>query len=327
MFPTSLLARAARAAVLSTVAACGAFVSATPAMAAAPMVKTQAPGYFRLMLGDFEVTAVSDGTVPLPVDQLLQQPAAKTKAALANAHLAVPTETSVNAFLINTGTKLVLVDAGAGNLFGPTLGKLLDNLRAAGYTPEQVDDVVITHLHADHVGGVVAQGAMAFPNANVHVDKRDADFWLSKARMDAAPDEGKAAFQGAMVSLGPYIAAGKFKPFAADGEIVPGVRSMATYGHTEGHSVYVVESKGQKLMLIGDLIHVGAVQFDHPEVTIKFDTDRQRAAKARAQVFARAAKEGAWVGASHLQFPGLGHLQAVGKGYRWIPANYSTLLK
>jgi len=327
MLRTSLLARAARAAVLSTAAVCCAFVVVAPAVAAAPMLKTQAPGYFRLMLGDFEVTAVSDGTVQLPVDELLQQPAAKTKAALAKDHLAVPTETSVNAFLVNTGSKLVLVDTGAGNLFGPTLGKLLDNIRAAGYTPEQVDDIVITHLHPDHIGGALAQGTMAFPKATIHVDKRDADFWLSKARMDAAPSESKAYYQGAKASLDPYMAAGKYKTFETDGEIVPGVRSVATHGHTEGHTAYVVESKGQKLVLIGDLIHVGAVQFEHPEVTIKFDTDQRRAAKARAEVFAEAAKEGAWVGASHLPFPGLGHLQAVGKGYRWIPANYSTLLK
>jgi len=327
MLSTSLLARAARAGILCTTTACSMLFATGPAVAAAPMVKTQAPGYFRLMLGDFEITALSDGTVPLAVDQLLQQPAAKTKAAVAKAHLTLPTETSVNAFLINTGSKLVLVDAGSGNLFGPTLGKLLDNLRAAGYTPDQVDNIVITHLHPDHIGGVAVQGAMAFPNATLHADKLDADFWLSKARMEAAPAESKGFYQGAQAAVEAYRAAGKFKPFEADGEIVPGVRSMATHGHTEGHTVYVVESKGQKLMLIGDLIHVGAVQLDHPEVTIKFDTDQRRAAKARAQVFAQAAKEGAWVGAAHLQFPGLGHLQAVGKGYRWIPANYSTLLK
>lgn len=325
----SSMTRAVRATFVSSAVVLGSFGASvsTPVLADAPMVKTQAPGYFRMMLGDFEVTAVSDGTVLLPMDQLLHQPAAKTKAAVTKAHLTLPIETSVNAYLVNTGSKLVLVDAGAGGLFGPTLGKLIDNIRAAGYTPEQVDDIVITHMHPDHIGGVAAQGSLAFPNATVHADKRESDFWLSQSRMDAAPAASKGFFQGAMASLNPYIAAGKYKPFEADGEIVPGVRSVAAPGHTEGHTLYAVESKGQKLLLMGDLIHVGAVQFDHMGVTIAFDTDEPRAAKARAKVFAQAAKDGIVVGASHLQFPGLGYLQAAGKGYRWIPVNYGTLLK
>ncbi len=309
-------------------AAVGGFTfAAAPAMAAAPMVKTQAPGFYRMMLGGFEVTALSDGTVDLPADKLLQEPAAKTQAALARSYLKAPVETSFNAFLINTGDKLVLVDTGAGGLFGPTLGKLVQNIAAAGYKPEQIDDIVITHMHPDHVGGLVANGALAFPNATVHADKHDADYWLSQANMDKAPAEAKGFFQGAMASLNPYVSAGKFKAIEADGEIVPGLKSSAAYGHTPGHTVYVVESQGQKLVLVGDLIHVGAVQFDDPAVTIAFDTDQKAAAATRRKVFDQAAKEGAWVGAAHLQFPGIGHLRNAGKAYRWIPANYTTELK
>ena len=323
----STVAGAARAVVVAATVALGGLAASGPVLAAAPMVKTQAPGFFRIMLGSFEVTALSDGTVDLPTDQLLHQPAEKTRAALAKSFLKAPTETSVNAFLINTGSRLVLVDTGAGGLFGPTLGKLTDALRAAGYTPEQVDDILITHLHPDHIGGAVAQGALAFPNATVHADKRESDFWLSTARMDSAPAEAKGFFQGAMASLNPYVAAGKFKPFEANGELLPGVRSVAALGHTAGHTVYEVESQGQKLLLIGDLIHVGAVQFDQPAVTLAFDSDQPRAAKARATVFKQAAKDGVLVGAAHLQFPGLGHLRVAGKGYQWLPVNYTTQLK
>ena len=130
--------------------------TAAPVHAAAPMVKTQAPGYYRMMLGDFEVTALSDGTLPLPVDKVLNNPAAKTEKALARAFQKAPLETSFNAYLINTGEKLVLIDTGAAGLFGPTLGNLLANLKAAGYTPEQVDEIYITHMHPDHVGGLMA---------------------------------------------------------------------------------------------------------------------------------------------------------------------------
>ena len=299
----------------------------TSASAAAPQVRTQAPGFYRAMLGDFEITALSDGTVDLDVPKLLHEPAAKTDAALSRAFVKAPLETSVNAFLVNTGSKLVLVDAGSGALFGPTLGKLVASLQAAGYTPDQVDDIFITHMHPDHVGGLAANGQRVFPNATVHADKRDSDFWLSQARLDAAPAEMKGFFQGAMASVNPYVAAGKYQPFEADGEPVPGIRTLASHGHTAGHTSYVVESKGQKLVIIGDLIHVASVQFAEPGVTIAFDSDAKAAAVSRDSVFKLAAKDGDLVAAAHLQFPGLGHLRAAGKSWTWVPANYSTELK
>ena len=294
--------------------------------AAGPMIKTQAPAYYRMMLGDFEVTAISDGTVKLPVKDLLNAPAAKIDAALKKNFMAYPVETSVNAYLINTGSKLVLVDTGAAGLFGPTLGNMLTNLKASGYQPEQVDEIYITHMHPDHVGGLMNGTALAFPNATLRLDKADSDFWLSEANMKAAPKDSQGFFQGAMASVNPYVAAGKLKTFVGSTELVPGIKAIATHGHTAGHTVYAVESKGQKLMLWGDLMHVAAVQFDDPSVTIKFDSETKAAAKERAKAYADAAKNGYLVAGSHIAFPGMGYLRkAAGKGYIWVPVNYSSL--
>lgn len=298
---------------------------AAPAFAAAPMAKTQAPGYFRMMLGDFEVTPLSDGTVDLPVDKLLTQKADKTNAALARAHLKVPLETSDNAFLINTGSKLILIDTGAGVFFGPTLGKIQANLKAAGYTPEQVDEIYLTHMHSDHLGGLVAQSKPAFPNAVVRASRREADHWLSQANMDKAPEDGKGSFKNAMAALDPYVKAGKFKTFEGDIEVSPGIRAQGGHGHTPGHTTFVVESRGQKMVVIGDLIHVGAVQFEDPAVTIGFDGDQKAAAASRKKLFDAAAKEGLLIGGAHLQFPGMGYLRSEGKGYRYIPVNYTRM--
>lgn len=303
--------------------AIGLFLSPA-AHASAPMAKTQAPGYYRMMLGDFEITALSDGTVGLPVDKLLHEPAAKTDKALARAFLKPPVDTSVNGFLINTGDKLVLVDTGAAGLFGPTLGNLAANLKASGYQPEQVDEVYITHMHPDHVGGLMAGDKLAFPNAIVRADKADADFWLSQANLDAAPKEAKGFFQGAMASLNPYVQAGKFKPFDGNTELLPGIAAVAAHGHTKGHTIYVIQSKGQKLVLWGDLMHVAAVQFADPSVTIEFDTDSKAAAVQRKKAYADAAKGGYWVAGAHLSFPGIGHLRGEGKGYTWVPVNYAS---
>src|SRR5450830_1034883 len=272
--------------------------AAAPAIAAAPMVKTSAPGFYRMMLGDFEVTAISDGTNPLPVDTLLQgMSKADITANLKKNFEASPLETSFNAFLINTGSKLVLVDTGAAGLFGPNLGKFAANLMAGD--------------------------KLAFPNATVRAQKQEADYWLSEANMKK--DASKADFfKGAMASLNPYVKAGKFKPFEGDVELVPGVSSHSGKGHTPGHATYVVESRGQKLVLIGDLIHVAAVQMAHPDVTIGFDSEPKEALASRRQAFDAAARAGYLIGGAHLAFPGIGHLRKEGKGYDFVPVNYEV---
>jgi glyoxylase-like metal-dependent hydrolase (beta-lactamase superfamily II) len=296
-----------------------------PLHAAAPMVKTQA-GFYRLMIGDFEVTVLSDGTNPLPAMQLLQGNPARIAAALKRHFLGEQVETSHNAFLVNTGTKLVLIDAGAGTLLGPHTGDLLHNLRAAGYRPEQVDEIYFTHLHVDHVGGLMVGGQRAFPNAIVRVDKRETDYWLSEANMHAAPAEMQRFFQGAIASVPPYLQAGKLTVFEGSTDLIPGVRAQSAYGHTPGHTAYVVESRGEKLVLWGDVVHVAAVQFDDPSVAIAYDVNSAEAQHERARAFAEAAQNGYLIGGAHLAFPGIGHVRSNGtQAYTFVPLNYSSL--
>ncbi len=306
-------------------------LATAPAQAAAPQQKSQAPGYYRMMLGDFEITALNDGTVDLPVDKLLTNARkGQVLRALQHAYLGLPLETSVNGYLVNTGEKLVLIDTGAATLFGPTLGRLLGHLKAAGYQPEQVDEVYITHLHGDHVGGLLSEGQPAFPNAVVRVDQREAGFWLSEAEMAKAPEAAKGFFKGAMLSTQPYAEAGRLKTFdaaaggAAGVELVKGIRAVASYGHTPGHAIYKVQSQGQTLVVWGDLMHVAAVQFPDPSVTISFDSDSKAAMPQRKKAYAEAAKQGHYVAVAHVSFPGIGRLRADGKGYEWLPVNYST---
>ena len=295
------------------------------AQAEAPVAKGQAPGWYRMALGSFQVTALSDGTVALPVDKLLTGlPVARIESLLAKSYLKAPVETSVNGYLIHTGSKLVLIDAGAAGLFGPTLGKLVGNLKAAGYQPEQVDEIYITHMHPDHVGGLVADGKMVFPNAIVRADMREGSFWLAQENMDKAPADAKGFFQGAMASLNPYVAAGKLKPFDGETELMPGIRAIPARGHTPGHTIYAVESNGNKMVVWGDLMHVAAVQFAMPATTIQFDTDSKAAAPQRQKNYADAAKKGYFVAVAHVSFPGIGKLRADGKGYEWIPTNYAS---
>jgi glyoxylase-like metal-dependent hydrolase (beta-lactamase superfamily II) len=288
--------------------------------ASAPMSKIVTPGFYRFMLGDFEITALSDGVVALPMNTLLKNiKKYQAEKELKAAYQSSPTQTPVNAFLVNTGSKLVLIDTGAAGLFGPTLGKLIPNLKASGYTPEQVDEIFITHLHPDHVGGLFTDSKMSFPNAIVRADKHDIDFWLNKENMDKAPADGKAFFQGAMVSMDSYTKEGKVKPFDGDTQLLDGIKALKTYGHTPGHASYLVESKGKKLIIIGDLIHVGAIQFKNPTVTIAFDSDSVKAFTEREKIFSEVAKDGTIIGAAHIAFPGLGHIRTEGKSFEWLP--------
>lgn len=295
-------------------------------LAAAPQVKTPAPGFYRIMLGSYEVTALSDGVLRLPVDRLLLNSSPKQiETALAEHHQGLPVVTSVNAYLINTGSKLILVDTGAGSLLGDGLGKLVVNLKAAGYQPQQVDEIYLTHMHPDHLGGLTQNGKAAFPNAVVRAGQQDADFWLSESRLKQAPPKEKASFENVIAALKPYQAAGHFKTFSNDGELSPGISAFAAHGHTPGHSIYLVESQGKKLLLLGDLIHVAAVQFAHPRVAISFDKDAKAAVAQRLRVFSDSAQRSVLVGEPHLSFPGLGYLNKQGEGYDWVPLEYGAM--
>jgi len=127
-----------------------------------------------------------------------------------------------------------------------------------------------------------------------------------------------------MASLNPYIAAGKFKPFDGETELAPGIRALPSPGHTPGHTIYAVESQGNRLVVWGDLMHVAAVQFPQPSATMQFDVDSKAAAPQRQKNYADAAKKGYYVAIAHVAFPGIGKLRADGRGYVWVPANYSS---
>lgn len=296
-----------------------------PAQAAAPQVRTQAPGFYRMLVGDVEITALLDGTHPFPVDTVMTNVRPQdVQHDLARDELAVPVQGSINAFLVNTGTALILVDTGAGLLYGDCCGKLLANLRAAGYRPEQVDQVVLTHLHKDHVGGILLGNQMAFPNAVLRVNRVDADYWLGAASKASAPDFLTSFFDSAVAATAPYIAAGRFQPFSGDAVIAPGIQAHAAPGHTAGHTTYTITSRGQSLLLWGDIVHVAAIQLQHPGATVKYDSDAKAAEQSRQVLLARAASKHLLIGAAHIAFPGLGHVRRNGKTYDWVPVNYEA---
>jgi glyoxylase-like metal-dependent hydrolase (beta-lactamase superfamily II) len=207
-------------------------------------------------------------------------------------------------------------------MFGSKLGNLLSNLRASGYTPEQVDEIYVTHMHTDHVGGLMRDGKPSFINATVRAEAQEGDFYLNQSKMDAAPADEKEDFESAMTIFKLYIAAKKFKPFVGEVELIPGIRAIPAPGHTPGHTIYVVESQGEKMVILGDLMHVAALQFPQPSATIQTDWNIELSARQRQTIFADAAKNGYYAAAAHVAFPGIGKLRSEGDGYAWVPVSY-----
>lgn len=300
------------------------------AQAEAPRVQTQVPGYYRTQLGQFEITALYDGAIELDTKLLKNASAADLQRLLSRMFVGNPKmQTAVNAYLINTGSHLVLVDAGAAKLFGPSLGYVLQNMKAAGYDPAQVDTVIITHLHGDHMGGLNdASGQPLFPKARVLVSQADNDFWLSQKVADAAPTTVQPFFKMARDSAAPYLASGQWHTFAEGSMLVPGISAVKANGHTPGHTAYAIESEGQKLLIWGDLVHAHAVQFSRPGVSIEFDIDQKQAIATRRSIMKTMAASKSLVAGMHLPFPGIGHVRAEGKGrYSWVPIEFAPLPK
>jgi glyoxylase-like metal-dependent hydrolase (beta-lactamase superfamily II) len=293
---------------------------------AVPVQKAQAPGYFRLPVGAMTVTALFDGVVDIDAALLGGAGRQVIRSSLQRNFLptGAPVQTPVNAYLVETGENTILVDTGTAKLFGPRLGFILDNLRAAGYQPTDIDTILLTHLHPDHAGGLLAEGGtMAFPNARVYVPKADADYWLSRdSERHARPDQ-RALFKMSRDAVAPYLATGRLSVFEAGQPIRKGVTAIAAGGHTPGHTAYLFASRGGDMLVWGDIIHSAAVQFPHPEVAIEFDSDKQQAVKTRNALLSYAAARRVWVAGAHIPFPGIGHVGVdQASSYRWVPAEY-----
>src|SRR5580704_15952763 len=266
------------------------------------MVKTQAPGFYRMMLGDFEVTALNDGVVAYQTTQVLPKATPEQiKSGLFDNGLTDPVDMSYNAFLVNTGSKLVLIDTGTGGKLDEDpgfhgAGRLMANLRAAGYRPEQIDEIYITHLGPDHVGGLTLGNDRAFPNAILRAPRAEVDLFLHP---ESAPAWTQKWIPFWANLFAPYIKAGKFQAIEEDIELTPGIRALATPGHAPGHTSYRVESTGQTLIVMGDLVLMGALQFANPSIESSFDANPSAAAEQRLRILKMASTGDFWVAGGH----------------------------
>jgi glyoxylase-like metal-dependent hydrolase (beta-lactamase superfamily II) len=287
----------------------------------------QSPGFQRIRIGKLLITALYDGFVPVPADDLHGAPPAEIHRLLAEAFL--PPEgdrrTAVNAFLVEENGWQILIDAGSGDSLGPHTGYLAANLYAAGIDPDDIDHVLLTHLHPDHAGGLISDdGKAAFSHATVHAAKADADHWLDPDRAAAAAGVQRLVHDTVARALTPYRETGRFLTFGDADEVVPGVRTVDLAGHTPGHTGYLLGEGDATVLFWGDTVHSHSVQLRRPTVAAAADSDEHAAIRSRRKAFDLASNRW-WVGAAHLPFPGLGHLRRDQYGYSWVAVTYTPV--
>lgn len=296
--------------VLSTAAA-GAAAGLIPvrAQAEVPLQGAGLPLFQRFQLGGFEITTLLAGSRPLekPHDTFGTNASPEAFAAAAGAAF-VPTDLSRNFFtpvLVNTGSELVLFDTG----LDPE--GIVTALGAAGIAPEQIDIVVLTHMHGDHIGGLSGAAGLTFRKARYVTGEIEFNHWAS------AENEG---FNAKVKPLEPQMVK------LADGaEVVPGITALLAPGHTPGHMVYDINSQGQRLLLTADLTNHFAFSLPHPDWEVRFDMDKPTAAASRHRVLGMIADEQLPFIGYHMPFPALGYVMREGEGFRYVPHSYQLL--
>jgi glyoxylase-like metal-dependent hydrolase (beta-lactamase superfamily II) len=299
-----------------------------PAQAAAPKLGTQAPGFFRFNIGDFEVTALHDGTVESKIDdkRIPNAPLDEVLKLMESQYM--PTNPAINQFntmVVNTGSKLILIDSGFNNNGAPTTGRLAANLAAAGIDPKTIDTVLISHFHPDHINGLrTKEGELVYPQAEHIVPTLDMAHYMDEAKMNAVPEAARGAFKTAARVFGPNKADVTQAEWGK--EWAPGITAIQSDGHTPGHTSFVISSGNKTLLVVGDASNDPRIFARKPEWHLGFDLDKPRAVETRKKLLDMASADKMQVSFYHAAFPATGFVAKDGDGYNWFPISYTEML-
>lgn len=293
--------------------------------AAAPRQTGPAVAFRRLAVGELEVTLLFDGHARRPLDATFVRNAPLSEVQQALADVFQPTDTLLIPFtvtLVNTGSALVLLDSGNGNSGAPGTGQIRAALAAAGYAPDQVDLVVVSHFHGDHINGIRSkEGELLYPKARILVSEPEWAFWMDDGQMGRAPEGMKGAFQNVRRVFGPI--AGTVERYSGEREIVAGITAVPAIGHTPGHHAFRLSSGGQNLLVWSDTTNRPELFVRNPGWQAVFDMDGDRAADTRKRLLDMLAAERMPVVGYHFPFPAVGFIAREGVGYRYVPSFWS----
>ncbi len=291
-------------------------------MSAQPI--TQPPGLYHRRVGDFVVTAINDGTFQASFDLIAGIDQRECERLEREAFRALPPRMTMNAFLLHRDGRYVLIDTGCGVSMGPTLGMVLRNLATIGVGPGDIATVLMTHLHPDHMNGLIdATGAAVFPHAELVINAAELQFFDDPASIDRAPEEAKGFFAEMRTATAPYR--DRIRT-VQDGPALPGVTALTLPGHTPGHTAWLIESAGESVLIWGDIVHMPALQLAAPEAGTVLDIDRAQAVATRRRVLDMVATEQLRVAGVHMDFPAFGHIVKAGTGYRFVPDVWTVLI-
>jgi glyoxylase-like metal-dependent hydrolase (beta-lactamase superfamily II) len=279
------------------------------------------PAIHQRRIGDIVVTTLLDGYIDVQPEVFLNIDATDLGDTLERAHCARTPRITVNAYLVRSGGRVALVEAGTGASLGPTLGWLLDNLAAAGVSASDIDTVLLTHMHPDHSNGLTAaDGSLSFPNAQLRLHEDERSHWLNDGRKNQAQGRQVLYFDTARARLRAYER--QVATFTG-GEVFPGVFAEPIPGHTPGHTSYRISSGGESMLIWGDIVHKPEIQIPRPEVSTTMDTDPLLAISTRRRVLDMAATDRLLVAGMHIGFPGYAHIERHAEGYRFHPAGWA----
>lgn len=292
------------------------------AFAAAPQ-GAKSTGIFSYKVGDYEIIQLRDGARTFPMPDMFVTNVSKDKAIEAATAAYIPNGQVTIPFspmLINTGSKLVAIDTGNGlGAFAASkgvVGQARSNMEAAGIDPKSVDVVIISHFHGDHIGGLKnADGTLAFPNAEILVPAVEAAFWGDDANQSKANGFNKSQFAGVKKMMDGL----KVTPYEPNKEVAPGITSIASPGHTPGHTSFVVASGSSKLLVQSDVTNIPSFFLRNPDWQVTFDNDGPLAVQTRHKVYDMAVAEKMPVAGYHFPFPCFGYVEKDGAGYRLVP--------
>jgi glyoxylase-like metal-dependent hydrolase (beta-lactamase superfamily II) len=305
----------------AAVTAAATSLGAPRAHAAAPMIGKQGPSFYRYKIGEFEVTALNEGLARNAAVQnmAVNKQLPDIQNALGDAFL--PTDHVINQFntlVINTGRNLVLIDSGFGDNGPPTTGSLLTNMQAAGIDPKNIDTVLVSHFHGDHISGLRAKaGAANFPNAEIMVPAGEWQFWTDAGNQAKVIDAFKPGFGNVKRVFDPV--AKDVKQFEHGKELVPGISSVDARGHSPGHTAFLVSSGNGKLLITSDSVN-HQILIRNPEWSLWADMDAAMAISTRKRLLDMAATDRIQISAYHLPFPSTGFISKRGDGYEFHPA-------
>jgi glyoxylase-like metal-dependent hydrolase (beta-lactamase superfamily II) len=278
----------------------------------------QVPPVYHRRVGDIVITTLCDGYIDVPPESLSNPTGIPTAELLQKGFQNERPRITVNTFLIRSGGRTAIIETGTGKALGPTLGWLPGNLERAGISPDEIDTVMLTHMHPDHSNGLLDDdGKPFFRNATVRMHENEAAHWQSDERMAQAKDRQVYYFTSARQSLTPCLP--QLETFAGETEVFPGVTTFPIPGHTPGHTAYRISSGGEQVMIWGDIVHVPEVQIPNPDVGIAFDTDTQAAIATRKRILDMVATDRLMVGGMHIGFPGFAHVVRSGGTYALVP--------